>query len=428
MIKFIKYWIFNFGKKQMKSKIFWCKVNKYYLNQWLNFFENQSSHKTNNFENNLIIATCVVTDRAKTKFIKEIKDNYDSAEKIYLTWCAVINKWETKTLQDFLNIYPELEKYKSKIQLLAEAPADSDNINHINKSNLYTKKFLVIQSGCDSYCTFCLTVHKRWKHTNIAEKNIIQEINNFEKSWWKEIVLTWVNLCAWWAKDTNNPSQTQFPSLLKSILKNTQIPRIRISSLWPEFLNDDFFSVINDPRFLPHFHFSIQSFSDNILKSMRRHYNSNQLDYVLKSIKQIQNHNPEIISIWADIITSFPGETKEDFQETLNWIQKYNITKLHAFPFSAHEKWENIPAWLFPNQINNETKKFRQKQIIQIWDNVRKNFISNNIWQEFEILLEEKKWEKWFWRTSNYIKVWIHWNHKRWDIVKIILSEENLWE
>ncbi len=407
----------------MRSKIFWCKVNKYYLNQWLNYFsQNQKDTK----ENDLIIATCVVTDRAKTKFIKEIRDSYDWANKIYLTWCAVINKWDTKTMDDFLQIYPELTEYKDKIELLAETPKSDDTWPKFEENFLYTKKFLVIQSGCDSYCTFCLTVHKRWFHETVEEQRILDEINDFQEKWGQEIVLTWVNLCAWGASNTNEPKKTKFNKLLKSILQNTKIPRIRISSLGPEFLDDEFFEIVSDKRFLPHFHFSIQSFSDKILDSMKRHYDSKQLDYVLKSIRNLNRDDKHLVSIGADIITSFPDESDSDFQETLDWIKKYNITKLHAFPFSPHEKWEQIPAGLFPNQIDNRTKKLRQKEIIAVWNLVRENFVKESLWLKHDVLIEEKKWDKWYWWTGNYIQVWLQWDFKRGDVVSVELSEENI--
>ena len=406
----------------MKYKIFWCKVNKYYLNQRLDFF----SETSKNNDNDLIIASCVVTDKAKYKFLKEIKHNYNNSNHIYLTGCAAFDKWKAKTMDNFLKLYPELEEFKDKIVLLWEWPDSKNSSWTSNESqwNLYARKFLVIQNGCDSYCTFCLTVHKRGTHLSIPEKDIIEQINDFSKKWWQEVILTWVNLCAWWANNTNYPSKTKFDILLQSILKNTSVPRIRISSLWPEFLNDNFFKVIWDKRFLPHFHFSIQSFSNNILKSMKRHYSSNQLNYVLQAIKTLKNK--QMCSIWADIITSFPAETQQDFEETLLWIQKYNITKIHSFPFSPHNKWEQVPAGLFPNQINDNIKKERQKKIIALWDQIRFDFIQQNIWLQHSVLIEgQRNWKR-LWRTENYIQVWLKWDFKRWELVNITLSNEDL--
>jgi len=325
----------------------------------------------------------------------------------------------------FYKIYPELNKFKNNITLLWEEP-DKKSTSPLIKGNLktvniYTKKFIVIQNWCDNYCSFCLTIHKRWKSQNIPAEEIIQEINNFVEIWGKEIVLTWINLAARWCTDTKKPQQNKFAQLLQQILDETKIKRIRISSLWPEFLNDKFFEIIKNPRFLPHFHISIQSFSDQILKSMNRNYCSKTLDNIITKLKKLDRPDQDQISIWADIIVWFPWETEKDFKETINWIVKYKINKVHTFPFSAHNKWETIPAHSLPNQIPQEIKKKREKELKKISDEIRQDFIKANEWLEHEILIEEKKNEKRKWWTWNYIQVELEWNYTKWTIEKVIL-------
>gem|GEM_PF-518597 len=105
-------------------------------------------------------------------------------------------------------------------------------------------------------------------------------------------------------------------------------------------MDDGFFIIVSNTRILPHFHFSVQSFADSVLMNMKRNYNSQVLDYVLKSIKNIYSDKleNEKISIGADIIVGFPGESQKDFEITYRALEKYGITKLHAFPFSPHYK------------------------------------------------------------------------------------------
>ena len=413
----------------MDYKIFWCKVNKYYLNKRLNYFSKSRSLtrgvEENSF-NRFIITTCVVTDRAKNKFIKEIINKIDNYDKIYLTWCAVFDNGKKMNEEKFYKTYPELEKFKNKIELLSEEP-DRDDTREVWKhefkktANIYTKKFIVIQNGCDNYCTFCLTIHKRGKSQNISAVEIIEEINDFVEIWWKEIVITWINLAAWWCTDTKKPQENKFAKLLQQILDKTKIERIRISSLWPEFLNDEFFEVIKNTRFLPHFHISIQSFSDEILKSMNRNYNSKTLDSVITKLRNLKRPDKDQISIWADIIVWFPWETEKDFQDTVDWIIKHQINKVHAFPFSAHDKWETIPAHALPNQVTQEIKKKREKELNEISEKIRQDFIKKNTWTSHQVLVEEKR--NWIrkWRTWNYIQVELEWEHKRWEIVEIVL-------
>lgn len=387
----------------------------------MNYFSNHDS-----ISNSCIIATCVVTDRAKDKFLKEIQIQLDQWKHIYLTWCAVFDEWKKMDEEKFYSIYPQLAEFSSNITLLSEEP-DRDDTREIKthqfkeNANIYTKNFIVIQNGCDSHCSFCLTVQKRWPSQTIPADEIIDQINDFVDIWWKEIVITGVNLAAWGCSNTKKPEESQFSELLQYILDETKIERIRISSLWPEFLDEKFFEVVKNPRFLPHFHFSIQSFSDNVLKAMNRNYDSQRLDYVLTKIRNLDRPDKDQISIWADIIVWFAWETDEDFQRTVEWIKKYKITKLHAFPFSSHDKGESIPAHLFKNQVPFHIKKQRERELISLWNEIRERFIAENKWLPQKVLVEEKKNGKWRGRTGNYIQAELDWEYKRWEIVDYII-------
>lgn len=402
----------------MQYKIFGCKVNKFYINKWLWYFSQNNLSNDKNY----LLATCVVTDRAKNKRLKDVIKNLDSWKNIYITWCWVFDKWKLIDQDKFYLIYPELKKFQNKITLLPEEPKqDRFNVSTLQRFNAlaYTKKFILIQNGCDNFCTFCLTIMKRWKHRSRPLDEIIDEINEFSKSWWKEIVLTWINLAARWCENTNKTDQSKFSYLLQEILNQTTIPRIRISSIWPEYLDDSFFQIIKNPRIMPHFHISVQHFSDNILKSMNRNYDSNHLNKILSKFWILNSELP--ISIWADLIIWFPWETESDFQTILDWIQKYNITKVHVFPFSWHTKGESVPAWKFQNQIPNSIKIQRKKKLSEVADQVRNSFIQKNKWLKHSVLIEEKKDNKWQWWTENYIQINLDWDYAKGEITVVTL-------
>ena len=401
----------------MPYKVFWCKVNKYFLNQRLDFFH----QNWNNLEDTLLLATCVVTDRAKNKRVREVKHAINQWLNVAITGCGSFSRWDLVSQSDFYSIYPELKKYSDNINLLPESPSKNWFEYRIWwKSSVYTKNFLIVQNWCDNHCSFCLTVAKRWPHLSRPLEEIIQEIHEIEDQWWKEIVITWINLAARWCSNSTRYEETKFPYLLREILKQTTVPRIRISSMWPEYANDEFFDVVSDDRILPHFHYSIQSFSDNVLKDMWRHYSAKQLKNVLKKTSNLKKKH--FISIWADIIVGFPWETEEDFKETLNWIEEYWITKLHAFPFSDHTQRERIPASFLPDQIEYKIKKEREDRLIAMWDKVREQFIKKNTWIEHQVLIEEKRGWKRKWRTENYIQVDIDWEYNRGEIVNYVLK------
>ncbi len=400
----------------MDYSIFGCRLNKYYLNQWLEYFRDHPFAV-----DPYLIATCEVTDRAKQKRIKLAKKKLTEWCHIYLTWCWSLKRGKKISEELFYTIYSDFLPYKDSITLLGEHPSNSDlpagrqgfrmHSSEL-RNNIYTKKFIVIQNGCDNYCSFCLTVQKRGKHISRSREDIVQEINEFCQSWGKEVVLTWVNIAAWWCSNSTKPEESKFTELLHYILDHTTIPRIRISSLWPEYLDDDFFTIIENPRILPHFHLSIQSFSDGVLQRMRRNYSAKVLDTVLMKLTTLKATVP--VSIGADIIVGFPWETEEEFQETLQWIEKYKINKLHAFPFSDHHTGEPIPASLLPGQVDPVTKKQREKLIKKIADELAEEFHQLNIWIAHNVLVEGK----WSGRTENYIKVPVDPKYKRGSVIK----------
>ena len=428
----------------MQFKIFWCKVNKYYTDEWL-----KSEYLKD--KNGIFVASCVVTDKAKRKWIKFVKDEVKKLEwddKIFISWCWAFKKWEAQ--DDFFDIYPELKEFEWKIVILWEKPeelkleidsktkkeekkkVDFSKLKNFTQKQIYTKKFLLIQWWCNSFCTFCLTVQKRWRHYYRDKDDIVSEITEFEFGWWKEVVWTWVNLSAWWLRDTNDVWQSRFAELLEYILEKTTIPRLRISSLWPEFIDDRCLEIFKNKRIYPHFHFSVQSGSSKVLKDMRRHYDWEYMRKLLEKTKNLEREDWVEVSIWADIIVGFPWETKDDFMDTYNLVKDWLITKVHAFPFSAHKFWESVPAWKFENQVSDLEKKDRMWDLEFIADSVRDDFIERNIWKKFEVLIEVVKEENWKirWKgwTENYIEAddrtfeILEWEIKKNSIVKWILK------
>lgn len=427
----------------MQYKVFGCKVNKYYTDRWLN--SDYLSDKTGTF-----VASCVVTDSAKRKWVRFVKkevENISEKGKIYISGCGAFK--DGKAQDDFFNIYPDLAPFKDKVEVLDEAPAEDaekqslredekkemhqDFVKSENKTKpkidlsklraaqqtqIYTRKYLLIQGWCDSFCTFCLTVQKRGRHYYRAADDIIEEILDFEAQWGKEVVLTGVNLSAWGLDNTHDIQNfskdlvkngvswggSKFALLLREILDNTSIPRLRISSLWPEFIDDDVIQILWEERIYPHFHFSIQSGSNNTLKSMARHYDGDYMRKLLEKTRNIKREDGVEVSIWADLIVGFPGESKQDFMDTYNLVKDYRITKVHAFPFSPHTMWESVPAGKFKEQLPDQIKKERMNKLMELWDSVREEFKNTQKWQVLKVLAEKVSWDTWSGWSENYIE------------------------
>lgn len=251
---------------------------------------------------------------------------------------------------------------------------------------------------------------------------ILDEIRYIQDQGGKEIVLTGINLAAWGAKSSLDGS-SDFSYLLQQILKKTSIPRIRISSLDPQYLDDAFFEVVTDKRFLPHFHLSIQSFSDSVLQRMNRAYNRERLDQVLSRLKALKREDQDFISLGADLIVGFPGETVRDFQDTLDGVSYYQINKLHAFPFSQHQRGEKIPAYYLPDQIEFSEKKSRNQKLIALGNHIRADFLRKNIGRKATVLVESFKKGKSIAWTDNYIQVQLPEHYPAGELLELELSE-----
>lgn len=444
----------------MQYKVFGCKVNKYYTDRWLN--SNYLRDKTGTF-----VASCVVTDNAKRKWVRFVKKELTqlSEGKIYISWCWAFR--DGKAQDDFFILYPELEHGKEKIEILDEAPAEDigkvslrqedkeemhnefvekdskkttklqlGKLQKLKERQIYTKKFILIQWWCDSFCTFCLTVQKRGRHYYRSAEDIAEEIRDFESSWWKEVVLTWVNLSAWGLKNTHDIKNfspeiqknnikgwgSRFAELLHYLLENTSIPRIRISSLGPEFIDDECLKIFENERIYPHFHFSIQSGSTDVLKSMARHYDGEYMYTLLQKLRRIKREDDVEISIWADIIVGFPWESEANFQQTYDLIQDCEITKIHAFPFSAHTKGESVPAWKFKDQIQDSIKTDRMNRLTELTDTIRSDFKKRNIWKVLKVLVEKSNTNSWSGWTENYIEA----DESNFEIIAWIPKRNNI--
>lgn len=425
----------------MQYKVFGCKVNKYYTDKWLN--SKYLRDKSGTF-----VASCVVTDSAKRKWVRFVKKELEilsENDKIYISWCGAFK--DGKAQGDFFILYPELAFAQEQIEILDEAPeeiADEvkievkkihkekeeetnkgainlsklDKLKAFKNTQIYTKKFILIQGWCDSFCSFCLTVQKRGRHYYRAAEDIAEEIRDFETDEGKEVVLTGVNLSAWGLKNTHNIQDfapeiekswvhgtgSRFAELLRYLLENTNIPRLRISSLGPEFIDEEVLEVFKNTRIYPHFHYSVQSGSSSVLKSMARHYNGDFMKDLLLRTKNIKRDDGVDISLGADIIVWFPWETEEDFMDTYNLVKDCGITKVHAFPFSPHTLWESVPAGKFKNQISDSIKKERMNRITEVSDTIREDFKRSQKWKTLHVLIEKAAPPSWSGWSENYLE------------------------
>lgn len=237
---------------------------------------------------------------------------------------------------------------------LAETPASGSVPNLAAQSTfaLATDDFLFhsrasikIQDGCNNHCTYCRIRLARGKAVSLSGDDVIAQIQRIEDAGWREVVLTGVNLSQYRDADGD------FADLLSRILRETGSVAIRISSLYPERVNEAILEALANDRVRPHFHLSIQSGSERILRAMKRPYTAETVYQAVERLRTIKD-NPFIA---CDIITGFPGETDEDFEATYTMCETLAFAGIHAFPFSARpgtEAWSMKPK--IPERIAGE--------------------------------------------------------------------------
>lgn len=241
-----------------------------------------------------------------------------------------------------------------------------------------TRASLKIQDGCDNRCTYCIIWKARGKSRSADSDFIVEQINNFSKHGFKEVMLTGIHI-GQWGKEFG----LTLLDLLKEIEKRTTIERYRLGSLNPTEITDELLDFLSkSDKFCPHFHLSLQSANDKILRSMNRFYKTE--DY-LAQIDKI-NDIFELPFLGSDIIAGFAGETDEDFEISRENLSKSGLTQIHTFPYSIRKG--TIGASM-PNQNSDEVKNMRATIIKEISKQKFKEFVNKNLGRVCEVLIEK---------------------------------------
>ena len=272
-----------------------------------------------------------------------------------------------------------------------------------NKVELFdttkTRASLKIQDGCDNRCTYCIIWKARGKSRSADSEFIVNQINNFAKHRFKEVMLTGIHI-GQWGKEFG----LSLLDLLKEIEEKTTIERYRLGSLNPPEITDEMLEFLKtSKKFCPHFHLSLQSANDKTLRSMNRFYKTE--DY-LKLIEKI-NETFENPFLGSDVIAGFAGETEEDFEVTRKNLLSSGLTQIHTFPYSKRKG--TIGAEM-ENQVPDDVKNSRATIIKEISKEKLSNFIEKNIGKTLEVLIEkhpDKHSQNLKGMTRNYLTVQI---------------------
>lgn len=376
-----------------------CKVNQAEADQML--FDLASTFKLVNFKAEAdfyVINACSVTSEAESKvrqLIRQAKKR-NPAATIVLTGCF---RPEAKKLWHSLGVSLTLansQKHNISKELIERFSLKTEKVKQNKLSHLKTRAFVKVQDGCDQYCSYCLIPYLRSRKKSQPLKVIINEVNKLVADGYQEIVLCGINLGKY---GDDLPEKIDLPALIKTVIKETNIGRIRLSSLNIEDVNEPLLTLLKtEPRVAKHLHLSLQSGSDYILQLMHRRYTAT--DFLTK-VKLLKAEVPDI-GITCDLIVGFPGETEADFQQSLELLREVKPIKTHIFKFSPRPL--TLAATL-PNKVSPEVKKERLQRAKQhsqyIAEEAKKQFIGKTL----EVLLEKKENGYYTGFSSQYVKV-----------------------
>ena len=387
-----------------------CRLNEAELETWAQAFQKSGHQITRQAQaaNLIVINSCAVTQDAARKsrsLIRKIHRDNPQAKLVVSGCYATLNQDEAASLMGVDLVVSNQDKdqlvEKTLTGLNMDAmPAMSTEPGEIS---LFTRgrqrAFVKVQDGCRYRCTFCIVTVARGEEVSRPVQAVIDEINTLHKQGINEVILTGVHLGGYGSDLGNNLSD-----LIKAILAKTDIPRLRLGSLEPWELPNDFFELFRNPRLMPHLHLPLQSGSDTVLRRMARRCKTEEFTAI---VSQLRTQIP-LFNITTDIIVGFPGETGQEWQDSFDFIKQTGFGHIHIFTYSSRE---GTKAASLPNQVTNEIKKQRSRQLHQLADEMKLKFCRDNIGNEFPVLWEgysepvEGGKQQVFGYTPNYLRV-----------------------
>ncbi len=297
------------------------------------------------------------------------------------------------------NIIEHLHKVESKNEIAKVEFENIKNTKEFVPAFSYgdrTRSFLKVQDGCDYFCTFCTIPLARGASRNASIDSTVNEAKKIAETDIKEVVLTGVNI-----GDFGQGSDENFFELVKKLDQVNGIDRFRISSIEPNLLSNEIiqFTLAESNRFVPHFHIPLQSGSNRLLQAMRRKY---LRELYAERVEQIKSINPDCC-IGVDVIVGFPGETDEEFMETMDFLKEIDISYLHVFTYSERA---NTTALKLGEAVPMNVRRERSKMLHILSDKKKRVFYEQNVGQTKTVLFEhEEDNGMMFGFTENYVKV-----------------------
>lgn len=392
-----------------------CKVNQYETNAMIERFI-KANYEIVDFEelsDIYVINTCTVTnmsDRKSRQIIRRVKQINPNSILVVTGCYAQVASKELEKIEEIDLIVGNTEK-KDIVNIVENYKKDISSkyeISDINNqkefvdfgTTTYTEKtraVIKVQDGCNNFCSYCIIPYAKGRVRSRKLESVIDEIKSIAQKGIQEVVITGIHVASYGLdfKDEN----IRLIDLLEEINKVEGIKRIRLGSLEPNIITDEFVQRLkNVDKICDHFHLSLQSGCTETLKRMNRKYTTEDFEKVVERLR-IAFPN---VALTTDIIVGFPDETDEEFNTTYKYLKKIKFYKMHVFKYSQRK---GTRAAVMPNQIDGNIKEERSHKLIELSNRNEEEFLDRYIGKEVYVLLEQEEGEYIKGHTSNYLVV-----------------------
>jgi threonylcarbamoyladenosine tRNA methylthiotransferase MtaB len=366
-----------------------CRLNEAELETWARDFRSQGFGLAQDVQDAdlVIINTCAVTQESVRKSRNLIRRAQRSNPQAKLVMSGCYAALSPEQAADDLGVdlvvsNQEKERLVAITQQALQFPVMPQSATEPGETALLARgrqrAFIKVQDGCRYRCTYCVVTLARGEERSRPMDDVIEEIKRLEQQGIQEVVLAGVHLGGY-----GSDIGLHLSDLISAVLNQTEIPRIRLGSVEPWDLDANFWLLFSNPRLMPHLHLPIQSGSDNVLRRMSRRCKTAEFSALIEQARaQIPNFN-----VTTDIIVGFPGETEDEWQQTLAFVKHMRFAHVHIFSYSARN---GTKAAMLPNTISRDIKRQRSQQLHDLVAQHKREILQQNIGHQFEVLVESQ--------------------------------------
>ena len=392
-----------------------CKVNQYETQAMEHLFR-EKGHEVGNFEeacDGYIINTCSVTAVADKKNRAMIRRCRKNSPGSIIGVCGCYSQHAPEAVRDLdVDVIGGSADRAAFVDMMIEAMETRNRQESVDNAlrrrsfevlpagglEERTRAMLKVQDGCVNFCTYCIIPYTRGPVRSATLETAVEQAKELSARGYREIVITGIEIASWGVDLPGKPPVTE---LITAVCRAVPELRVRLGSLEPRIVTEEFCQTLKDlSNLCPQFHLSMQSGSDTVLARMKRKYDTARY---LQSVELLKAAFPGC-AITTDMIVAFPGETEEEFAESLAFIRKCGFGDMHIFPYSRRP---GTPADKMPGQHNNATKEARSRAAIAVAEEMSLAYRENLVGSVLEVLFEEADGEFFTGHAPNYVKVYV---------------------